>query len=144
MSNNDMADHMKETGFSSLSSGAAIYSVLKSLLGDGTVKPVLSESDVKLPLVTFRRTDVSSEDSKGYSNRDSVTFEFVVFSDEYGEGVRLAEKVRHALTCRITYTPDGTNNRLVMDCVRTVGGEESWQNGAFVQTLRLTYRVSAF
>lgn len=127
---------------SSLSAGVALYSVLKDLLGAGHVRPVLSETDVTLPLVTFRRLDVRSVAVKGRADLDEVTYELVVFSDSYGSGVDVMERVRSLLTSRVVATEDEDGFALTMDCVRTDGGEESWKDGAFVQTLRLTYRVS--
>lgn len=127
---------------SSLSAGVALYSVLKDVLGAGNVRPVLSETDVQLPLVTFRRLDVRSVAVKGRADLDEVTYELVVFAASYGDGVRTMERVRDKLTARIVATEEDDGFALTMDCVRTEGGEESWKDGAFVQTLRLAYRVT--
>lgn len=132
---------MSSEPHSSLSAGVALYSVLKDVLGAGNVRPVLSETDVTLPLVTFRRVDVASVAVKGHTDLDEVTYELVVFANSYGEGVRTMEQVRDKLTARIVATEADDGFALTMDCVRTVGGEESWKDGVFVQTLRLAYRV---
>lgn len=126
---------------SSLSAGVALYSVLKDVLGAGHVRPVLSETDVTLPLVTFRRLDVRSVAVKGRADLDEVSYELVVFASSYGDGVRTMERVRDKLAARIVATEEEDGFALTMDCVRTEGGEESWKDGAFVQTLRLAYRV---
>lgn len=127
---------------SSLSAGSAIYSVLKDLLGEGHVRPVVSENEVTLPLVTFRRVDVRSLDDKGRSGYDEVCYEVVVFAKTYGEGVETMERVRKQLVGRIVASEEEDGFAMTMDCVKVAGGEESWKDGAFVQTIRLSYHVA--
>ena len=127
---------------SSLSAGSAIYSVLKDLLGEGHVRPVVSENEVTLPLVTFRRVDVRSLDEKGRSGYDEVCYEVVAFANTYGEGVETMERVRKQLMGRIIASEEEDGFAMTMDCVKVVGGEESWKDGAFVQTIRLSYHVA--
>ena len=127
---------------SSLSAGCAIYSVLKDLLGEGHVRPVVSENEVTLPLVTFRRVDARSLDEKGRSGYDEVCYEVVVFAKTYGEGVETMERVRKQLMGRIVASEEEDGFAMTMDCVKLVGGEESWKDGAFVQTIRLSYHVA--
>ena len=127
---------------SSLSAGSAIYSVLKDLLGEGHVRPVVSENEVTLPLVTFRRVDVHSLDDKGRSGYDEVCYEVVVFAKTYGEGVETMERVRKQLVGRIVASEEEDGFAMTMDCVKVAGGEESWKDGAFVQTIRLSYHVA--
>ena len=127
---------------SSLSAGSAIYSVLKDLLGEGHVRPVVSENEVTLPLVTFRRVDVHSLDDKGRSGYDEVCYEVVVFAKTYGEGVETMERVRKQLMGRIVASEEEDGFAMTMDCVKLVGGEESWKDGSFVQTIRLSYHVA--
>jgi hypothetical protein len=127
---------------SSLSAGSALYSVLKDLLGEGHVRPVVSENEVTLPLVTFRRIDVRSLDDKGRSGYDEVCYEVVVFATTYGESVETMERVRKQLVGRIIASEEEDGFAMTMDCVKVVGGEESWKDGAFVQTIRLSYHVA--
>ena len=127
---------------SSLSAGSAIYSVLKDLLGEGHVRPVVSENEVTLPLVTFRRVDARSLDDKGRCGYDEVCYEVVVFAKTYGEGVETMERVRKQLMGRIVASEEEDGFAMTMDCVKLVGGEESWKDGAFVQTIRLSYHVA--
>ena len=127
---------------SSLSAGSAIYSVLKDLLGEGHVRPVVSENEVTLPLVTFRRVDARSLDEKGRSGYDEVCYEVVVFAKTYGEGVETMERVRKQLMGRIVASEEEDGFAMTMDCVKLVGGEESWKDGAFVQTIRQSYHVA--
>ena len=127
---------------SSLSAGSAIYSVLKDLLGEGHVRPVVSENEVTLPLVTFRRVDARSLDEKGRSGYDEVCYEVVVFAKTYGEGVETMERVRKQLMGCIVASEEEDGFAMTMDCVKLVGGEESWKDGAFVQTIRLSYHVA--
>ena len=137
-----MSDIVVNVPRSSLSAGSAIYSVLKDLLGEGHVRPVVSENEVTLPLVTFRRVDVRSLDDKGRSGYDEVCYEVVVFAKTYGEGVETMERVRKQLMGRIVASEEEDGFAMTMDCVKVVGGEESWKDGAFVQTIRLSYHVA--
>lgn len=137
-----MSDIVVNVPRSSLSAGSAIYSVLKDLLGEGHVRPVVSENEVTLPLVTFRRVDVRSLDEKGRSGYDEVCYEVVAFANTYGEGVETMERVRKQLMGRIIASEEEDGFAMTMDCVKVVGGEESWKDGAFVQTIRLSYHVA--
>ena len=137
-----MSDIVVNVPRSSLSAGSAIYSVLKDLLGEGHVRPVVSENEVTLPLVTFRRVDARSLDEKGRSGYDEVCYEVVVFAKTYGEGVETMERVRKQLMGRIVASEEEDGFAMTMDCVKLVGGEESWKDGAFVQTIRLSYHVA--
>ena len=137
-----MSDIVVSVPRSSLSAGSAIYSVLKDLLGEGHVRPVVSENEVTLPLVTFRRVDVRSLDEKGRSGYDEVCYEVVAFANTYGEGVETMERVRKQLMGRIIASEEEDGFAMTMDCVKVVGGEESWKDGAFVQTIRLSYHVA--
>lgn len=137
-----MSDIVVNVPRSSLSAGSAIYSVLKDLLGEGHVRPVVSENEVTLPLVTFRRVDVRSLDEKGRSGYDEVCYEVVAFANTYGEGVETMERVRKQLYGRIIASEEEDGFAMTMDCVKVVGGEESWKDGAFVQTIRLSYHVA--
>lgn len=137
-----MSDIVVNVPRSSLSAGSAIYSVLKDLLGEGHVRPVVSENEVTLPLVTFRRVDVRSLDEKGRSGYDEVCYEVVAFANTYGEGVETMERVRKQLMGRIIASEEEDGFAMTMDCVKVVGGEESWKDGAFVQTVRLSYHVA--
>ena len=137
-----MSDTIVNIPRSSLSAGSAIYSVLKDLLGEGHVRPVVSENEVTLPLVTFRRVDARSLDEKGRSGYDEVCYEVVVFAKTYGEGVETMERVRKQLMGRIVASEEEDGFAMTMDCVKLVGGEESWKDGAFVQTIRLSYHVA--
>ena len=137
-----MSDIVVNVPRSSLSAGSAIYSVLKDLLGEGHVRPVVSENEVTLPLVTFRRVDVRSLDEKGRSGYDEVCYEVVAFANTYGEGVKTMERVRKQLMGRIIASEEEDGFAMTMDCVKVVGGEESWKDGAFVQTIRLSYHVA--
>ena len=137
-----MSDIVVNVPRSSLSAGSAIYSVLKDLLGEGHVRPVVSENEVTLPLVTFRRVDVRSLDEKGRIGYDEVCYEVVAFANTYGEGVETMERVRKQLMGRIIASEEEDGFAMTMDCVKVVGGEESWKDGAFVQTIRLSYHVA--
>ena len=137
-----MSETVVNIPHSSLSAGSAIYSVLKNLLGEGHVRPVVSENEVTLPLVTFRRVDARSLDEKGRSGYDEVCYEVVVFAKTYGEGVETMERVRKQLMGRIVASEEEDGFAMTLDCVKLVGGEESWKDGAFVQTIRLSYHVA--
>ena len=66
----------------------------------------------------------------------------VAFANTYGEGVETMERVRKQLNGRIVASEEEDGFAMTMDCVKVVGGEESWKDGAFVQTIRLSYHVA--
>lgn len=124
----------------SLSAGAVIRAVL---LADADVAartnkvfPVVTDS-AELPYIVYRRAEMEVKPQKsGQPGADEVQVEVVCFTSRYGEGVELAEAVRAALDC-VSAEHDGMRMRSC--CL--IGGEEGYQDDAFLQQLVFSIKI---
>lgn len=128
---------MKKT---SLSAGAIIRDIL---MKDDAVKqrtnkifPVATDT-ANLPYILYRRADLQHNPTKaGQPGADTVIIEVVCYTVKYAEGVELAEAVRAALDYK-----QGEKDGLEMRSCTLSGGEEGWEDDAFVQQLNFTIKL---
>lgn len=126
-------------GKSSLSAGEIIRAILMS---DGEVTarakkvfPVV-EDNAELPYIVYRRTQLEQDPTKRGRGADTVGIEILCYTEQYTEGVELAEAVRDAL--------DGKQHEsggLVMRSCYLADSEEAWQDDAYVQQLVFNVKI---
>lgn len=126
-------------GKTSLSVGEIIYDILTN---DAEVSsrvnkvfPVVTDS-ARLPYVAYRRSHLDHNPVKGSQGADTVTIDLLCFTAKYGDGVQLAEAVRQALDGK-----QATKGTLVMRSCTIAGGEEYYEDDAYVQELSFTIKV---
>lgn len=125
---------------SSLSAGVIIRDVL---LEDSEVAsltnnifPVAADS-AELPYIVYRRTELEPNPQKsGQPGADEICVEVLCHSAQYSEGVELAEAVRSALDYA-----SAKNEILRMRSCYLAGGEEFYENDAFVQQLIFKIKI---
>ena len=124
---------------SSLSAGEIIRAVLTQdeAVSALTTKvfPVVAD-EARLPYIVYRRSNLEQTALKSTHNADTVGIEVLCFTEQYTQGVELAEAVRAAL--------DGTQavlDGLVMRSCYLTDSEEAWQDDAFVQQLVFTIKI---
>ena len=122
----------------SLSAGEIIRAVLAEdpeVAARATkIYPVVTDN-ARLPYVVYRRTQLEQTPTKG-RGADTVGIEVLCYTEQYVEGVELAEAVRAAL--------DGTQaeiDGLAMRSCYLADSEEGWQDDAFVQQLVFTVKI---
>ena len=129
-----------------LSAGLLIYDVLSTdagLLAAGCRKvfPVVSEEGAQLPYVCYRRASVQNTPVKGARGSDTATVEIACYAASYAEGVGLAEAVLAALDgLQAVYEDDG-GNALTARFIQLSDAEETWADGAYIQTLTFTIGI---
>lgn len=98
------------------------------------VFPVVTD-EARLPYIAYRRADIEPKPFKS-GNADTVTVEVACFTKDYESGVELAESVRSVLDCQ-----QAEIEGLTMRSCTLSGGEEAYQDDAYVQKLVFTIKV---
>ena len=126
-------------GKTSLSAGEIIRAVLAEdpIVAKIATKvyPVVVDL-AKLPYIVYRRTQLEQATTKGHGGADTVGIEVICYTEQYTEGVELAEAVRAALDGKQAEI-DG----LVMRGCYLVDSEEGWQDDAFMQQLVFNVKI---
>lgn len=123
----------------SLSAGEIICAVL---VEDPNVAKIATKvypvvvDQAKLPYIVYRRTQLEQHPTKGLRGADTVGIEIICYTEQYTEGVELAEAVRAALDGKQAEI-DG----LVMRSCYLVDSEEGWQDDAFMQQLVFNVQI---
>ncbi len=102
------------------------------------VFPVVT-AEATLPYIAFRRskfTPRSSASGGGSVSADTVEMELAVYSQEYAEGLKLAELVRAMLDNKQVTSADLT----MRSCVLT-DAAESFDGDAYIQQLTFTIKI---
>lgn len=123
----------------SLSVGEIIYDVLTNdaevMARANKVFPVVTDK-ATLPYVAYRRSRLEHNPAKGTQGADTVQIDVLCFAAKYGAGVQLAEAVRQALDGK-----QATKDTLIMRSCTIAGGEEYYENDAYIQELNFTIKV---
>lgn len=102
------------------------------------VFPVVT-AEATLPYIAFRRSKLitrSSASGGGSVSADTVEMELAVYSQEYAEGLKLAELVRETLDNKQVKSADLT----MRACVLT-DAAESFDGDAYIQQLTFTIKI---
>lgn len=123
----------------SLSVGEIIYDVLTNdaevMARTNKVFPVVTDK-ATLPYVAYRRSRLEHNPTKGTQGADTVQIDVLCFAAKYGDGVQLAEAVRQALDGK-----QATKDTLIMRSCTIAGGEEYYENDAYIQELNFIIKV---
>ena len=131
-----MAQSLPKT---SLSAGEVIHYILTNdaevMQRARKVFPVAA-FDAMLPYIVYSRTSLDQTVNKGTTPADMVAVEVLCFTEQYTDGVLLAEAVRAAL--------DGARaevDGVVMRSCYLADSEEAWGDDAFVQRLIFNVKI---
>jgi hypothetical protein len=123
----------------SLSVGEIIYDVLTNdaevMARTNKVFPVVTDK-ATLPYVAYRRSRLEHNPVKGTQGADTVQIDVLCFAAKYGDGVQLAEAVRQALDGK-----QAAKDTLIMRSCTIAGGEEYYENDAYIQELNFIIKV---
>ena len=105
------------------------------------VYPIVAENGTRYPFIIYTRDSVTPHalTKDGYSE-DEVAVTVKVVSDKYTDAVDYAQRVREALVYDWT-TISYNQSDLTSQCTFT-NAYESWEDGAYVQTLTFTMLVA--
>lgn len=135
----------------SISAGEIIFDILSNdekVMGKVTkIFPIVTDN-ANLPYVAYRCEDGSEQPQKGGMGADTLVMNIACFSEEYLEGLRIAEAVRAALDGKqhaIEYTDEdtGESKSLTMRSCYYTGRREQWieDGNAFVQELLFNIKI---
>lgn len=122
----------------SLNLGKYIYS---ALTGDENISckiyPLVADNDAKIPFIVYRRSNLSSNNTKDGLIEDDVTIEIIVVSDKYSESLSIATAIRKTLERQsVVY-----DNLLIENGVLTFATEE-FSNNNFIQRLQFNFKIN--
>ena len=98
--------------------------------------PISTVKDTDFPFVVYDRSAIRTEYTKDGCASDTVTVTVYVLTENYSEGVAIAEKVRDSLE-GVSKTYD---NFAVDDCSLT-GADEAFNNNTFIQALTFNFET---
>lgn len=99
--------------------------------------PIVSENGVNYPFCLYRRTGMTSKNSKDiYNHEEQISIEIIVASSSYKESIKFAGLIKEKLEgLRGTWRNTWINN-IVMD-----NSNEDWSNDAYIQKLYFTINL---
>ena len=120
----------------SISIGLAIRSLLKPICE--TVEPVVVKGGTSYPYIIYQRTRTESLYHKisCTSHSDEVLMDIVVYHDDYGSSVELAEQVREKLE-KFRGIESTVN---ITDC-RLQDSAESAEDSYYYQLLKFEFKI---
>lgn len=114
--------------------GTFIIEQLEDIL---PIFPIVSENGVSYPFALYRRTGMTSKNSKDiYNHEEHISIEIIVASSSYKESIKFAGLIKEKLEgLRGTWRNTWINN-IVMD-----NSNEDWSNDAYIQKLYFTINL---
>ena len=120
-----------------ISTGKKIYSILSGdagvmalLSSNSQIRPLVLPIDTVLPGVIYQRVFNLTNTKDGYGFGEA-TVSISVYSQDYGEGVTLAERIRHAL---VNFRDSEVRS------IQLNSGTESFVEDAFLQTMSFSVK----
>ena len=114
----------------SIEIGIKINELLKQILPElkNKIFPLISELDVSLPFIVYKRTAVNPKYIKHNISEEEIHIEIIVVSNSYKESVELAQRIKDNLEYKIL---DDIN-------IFFTGSSEDYNDG-YIQTL--TFKI---
>lgn len=122
----------------SLEVGKEIYSLLNgdsrltTLVGN-KIYPIIVEKETNYPFIVYKRSNVISEYTKDFHLKDNVIIDIICVSNDYANGIEIAEIVRDILEDK------RTND---IQSIRLESADEDYIDDAFVQTLSFNLTIT--
>lgn len=122
----------------SLEVGKEIYSLLNgdsrlTTLVDNKIYPIIVEKETNYPFIVYKRSNVIPEYTKDFHLKDNVIIDIICVSNDYANGIEIAEIVRDILEDK------RTND---IQSIRLESAEEDYIDDAFVQTLSFNLTIT--
>lgn len=122
----------------SLEVGKEIYSLLNgdsrliTLVGN-KIYPIIVEKETNYPFIVYKRSNVIPEYTKDFHLKDNVIIDIICVSNDYANGIEIAEIVRDILEDK------RTND---IQSIRLESADEDYIDDAFVQTLSFNLTIT--
>lgn len=116
----------------SLKIGRTIFQKLNTITElNGQIFPLIAENDTAFPFVIYSRSGFESEICKDGIYQDNVTMTIQVITDNYNDGIEIAQEARELLTFSIPTMRS-----------RMIGASEEYANEAYIQTLEFLININ--
>lgn len=123
----------------SLRIGEVLHDKLSTILNTFPIIAEEGKDGVRFPFAVYRRTSLYVSNTKDrYDDDETANFDLSIVTNNYPEGIELAEKVCDAL---VHWRIQLDDNAEIYD-VEVSGGQEEYVNGAFIQRLFLTFSIT--
>lgn len=125
----------------SLLIGKTIYNLLSNndeihTAVNNRIYPLIADNNAKFPFIVYKRNSAQSNGCKDGYWADNVSFEIVVVSDKYIDGLNLANNVRKILNReKITY------DDITLNDVQLTSATENFIDNSFVQEMTFDAQV---
>lgn len=122
----------------SLEVGKQIYSLLNgdsrlTNLVENKIYPIIVEKETNYPFIVYKRSNVIPEYTKDFHLKDNVIIDIICVSNDYANGIEIAEIVRDILEDK------RTND---IQSIRLESADEDYIDDAFVQTLSFNLTIT--
>lgn len=118
---------------STLQIGKAIRAILADI---EKVYPLVADEGTTFPFVVYRRSSLVPSSTKDrYNYQEKSTIEIAIASDNYSEGIELAEKIKTILEHK-----RGTYNDIKIGDITLVDADEDYIENTFIQ--RLVFEIN--
>lgn len=122
----------------SLEVGKKIYSLLNgdsrltTLVGN-KIYPIIVEKETNYPFIVYKRSNIIPDYTKDFHLKDNVIIDIICVSNNYANGIEIAEIVRDILEDK------RTND---IQSIRLESADEDYIDDAFVQTLSFNLTIT--
>ncbi len=108
---------------------------LKPLL-NGKIYPIVAENSTLFPYLVYYRTSIQNiSQNKDGLIEDLYTFDVVVVSNKYEDGLQISNIARNTLE-RLKHIDNDTN----ISYIKLIDGEENYSDNSYIQ--KLTFQAS--
>lgn len=122
----------------SLEVGKKIYSLLNgdsrltTLVGN-KIYPIIVEKETNYPFIVYKRSNIIPDYTKDFHLKDNVIIDIICVSNDYANGIEIAEIVRDILEDK------RTND---IQSIKLESADEDYIDDAFVQTLSFNLTIT--
>lgn len=122
----------------SLEVGKEIYSLLNgdsrltTLVGN-KIYPIIVEKETNYPFIVYKRSNIIPDYTKDFHLKDNVIIDIICVSNDYANGIEIAEIVRDILEDK------RTND---IQSIKLESADEDYIDDAFVQTLSFNLTIT--
>lgn len=117
--------------------GSDIYTILStnpeiSAATHNQIYPIIAEENTTCPFVVFQRLATNFIGNKDFIQKNDDVVEIKIVTEEYKEGVKLAEKICDAMLQQ--------HNSLNLRQIEINNASEEWNENKFIQSLTFTIK----
>ncbi|KKB55553.1 tail completion protein gp17 [Parabacteroides gordonii] len=122
----------------SLEVGKEIYSLLNgdarlTTLVENKIYPIIVEKETTYPFIVYKRSNIIPDYTKDFHLKDNVIIDIICVSNDYAQGIEIAEIVRDILEDKRTKD---------IQSIKLESADEDFIDDAYVQTLSFNLTIN--